>query len=384
MGLIGRFAISLSLRDWIFVLTFVDDLHITVGGCNRWLTFWRFMVCLEMIGVPFSYKKFAGGFQIEYVGFWLDYSRFELGVSEKRTGWLIRFIYDLETSGWLVNARRYQEFHGRLGFASQILPWIRPLLAPGYSWLSAIGKMSTLRVPELVAVVCTFIRLKLKAGLRKLPCCLKEKKLGEVFRTDAKCELGRIVLGGWKLSGDGDPAKSQWFALEVLPSQAPWLFRGESFESSWASAAAELLAALVAIKIFKIEDELRGSPGFHVVHCGGGVDNRAVDALSSRRLSTKMPVMLVLIEYLNHCELVGLRCHLDWRPRETNIPADDLTNFRFEKFDEALRIDVSWDKLEFPMLGLLVRFSDSFKKRKEVIEPGPREKSAKFQKSHWG
>eukprot|EP00438_Fugacium_kawagutii_P030206 Skav207292 [mRNA] locus=scaffold434:298126:309294:- [translate_table: standard] len=176
MGLIGRLTLGVSLRDWLFILTFVDDLHIAVGGPHRWLTFWRVLACLEMVGVPFSYHKFTGGFQLDYVGFWMDYSRFEIGMSDRRTSWLVKFVDELETSGWLVNVRRFQEFHGRLGFASQILPWIRPLLAPGYSWLAAVGKASTLKLPDLVAVVCLYIRDKLKSGLRKTRCGVTETK----------------------------------------------------------------------------------------------------------------------------------------------------------------------------------------------------------------
>ena len=71
MGLIGRFALATCMKDWIFILTFVDDLHMAFGGTNRWLTFWRLMACLEMVGIPFSYKKFVGGFQLDYVGFWI-------------------------------------------------------------------------------------------------------------------------------------------------------------------------------------------------------------------------------------------------------------------------------------------------------------------------
>jgi len=92
MGLLGRHALNLSRNDWVFVLTFVDDLHIAAAGTNRWLAIWRFIVALELVGAPFSYKKFRGGFSLDYVGYWMDYSRFQLGLSEKRTTWLIGFI----------------------------------------------------------------------------------------------------------------------------------------------------------------------------------------------------------------------------------------------------------------------------------------------------
>lgn len=147
MGLLGRHAVNLMGNSWVFVLVFVDDLHFAAGGGDRWCYIWRFITALEMVGTPFSYKKFRGGFTMDYVGYWLDYGRFEIGISEKRTAWLVEFVNKLETDKWLVLVRRYQEFHGRLGFASQVLPWIRPLLAPGYSWLAAVSKATTVKMP---------------------------------------------------------------------------------------------------------------------------------------------------------------------------------------------------------------------------------------------
>ena len=265
----------------------MDDLHLASGGRNRWAQIWRFVAALEMTGTPFSYKKFRGGFTMDYVGYWLDYSRFEMGMSERRTAWLVEFIDRLEADQWLVMARRYQEFPGRLGFAAQVLPWLRPLLAPGYAWLAAIGKATTVKVPEMLALVCIFIRKKFLGGLRKIRCVESESYLGEVFRTDAKCEDGLVVLGGWTLGATGDPKMAQWFSLEVRPSQAPWLFRGPSQESSWASTSAELLASLVALKVFEVEGFSKSSRSAHLLRCGGGTDNRSTGQLVQRRLSTK-------------------------------------------------------------------------------------------------
>ena len=135
MALLGRFAYNLTEQDWLFVLVFVDDLHLAASGQSRWLAIWRFLVALEMAGIPFSYPKFRGGFQMDYVGYWMDYSRFELGLSEKRANWLVKFVENLRSDGWLTGVKQFQEFHGRLGFASQVLPWIRPLLdqdTPGW------------------------------------------------------------------------------------------------------------------------------------------------------------------------------------------------------------------------------------------------------------
>ena len=382
MGLLGRHAINLLGSGWIFILTFVDDLHIASGGPHRWKQIWRFIAAMEMVGTPFSYRKFRGGFTSDYVGYWVDYGRFEIGISERRTGWLVEFINKLELDHWLVLARRYQEFHGRLGFSAQVLPWLRPLLAPGYSWLSAVNKMSTVKVPELVAMTCIFIRQKLVGGLRKTPCLVEEVSRGELFRMDAKCEKGLVVLGGWLLGEKADPKKAAWFSLDVSPIQAPWLFK--EGESSWASTSAELLASLVALKVFGLKDEKFGGAWSHSLACGGGTDNKSTGQLVQKRLSTKLPLMVVLMDYLAFCEEQGLRCQLDWRPRITNVEADQLTNKDFSAFDLKRRIEVSWDQLHFPMIELLMRFAESFSKRK--VEPTGMEASvdrAKFIKSVW-
>ena len=382
MALLGRFAYNLSEQDWLFVLVFVDDLHLAAGGQDRWLTIWRFLVALEMVGVPFSYPKFRGGFQMDYVGYWMDYSRFELGLSEKRANWLIKFVEDLQSDGWLTGVKQYQEFHGRLGFASQVLPWISPLLGPGYAWLAAVSKGTTLKVPELLATTCVFIKEKFKSGLRKLPCGTREEHLGEVFRTDAKCAEGRVVLGGWELGQSSDPREAAWFALELGPKEVPWLFKGQN--SSWASTSAELLAAVVALQVFNV-GSAHSRRAAHVLHCGGGTDNRAAESLSAKGLSTKFPLMIVLMEYLAICECKHMRFQLEWHPRESNVEADDLTNLEFGKFDLQKRINVSWSDLKFPMIELLMKFCEAFSKRKFEIasqqQTGPMQK---FTKTKWG
>ena len=384
MGLLGRFAFNLTEQDWLFVLVFVDDLHLAAGGQNRWLSIWRFIVALELVGMPFSYPKFRGGFQLDYVGFWMDYSRFELGLSEKRANWLIKFVEDLRDDGWLTNVKQYQEFHGRLGFATQVLPWLRPLLGPGYAWLSAVSRATTLKVPELLATTCVFIGEKFRSGLRKLPCGNREQYLGEVFRTDAKCAEGRVVLGGWRVDKSLDPKEALWFSLEIGPQEAPWLFKGPEQASSWASTSAELLASVVALQVFDItaEPSRRAS---HILHCAGGTDNKAAESLAAKGLSTKFPLMIVLMEYLAMCEQKRLRCQLDWRPRESNIEADDLTNQVFDKFDLERRVEVSWSSLKFPMINLLMKFTESFSKRKfDTAASSATGPSTKFSKSKWG
>ena len=131
MGLVGRFGLQISACDCLFVLCFVDDLDLAVGGNTRWLTLWRFLVIMEMVGVPFSYHKFRGGFPSDSAGFYL---KFEVGLSEKRTSWLVEFTKEM-ADDWLVNVKRFQELDGRLGFSGQVLCRLRPVIP----WIRLVG-----------------------------------------------------------------------------------------------------------------------------------------------------------------------------------------------------------------------------------------------------
>ena len=133
--------------------------------------------------------------------------------------------------------RSFQEFHGLLFFCAQVLPWIRPLLAPGYAWLAAVGKNSAVKTPELVAMVCIFIRRKFMSGRRiwgpiggGLP---------------HRCQMWGRSGCPWRLADGGlKPSEAPWFPLEIFPEQAPWLFKAERKEAACASTSAELLASL--------------------------------------------------------------------------------------------------------------------------------------------
>ncbi|CAE7713877.1 unnamed protein product [Symbiodinium necroappetens] len=133
IGLVGRLSLRVLLDAFVFALIYADDLHLLSGGPNRWLNLWMLLALFCLQGTPFSEKKRRGGLQVDWVGYWIDYGRFKLGISEKRCQWIIRSVESMEGDGWLVDVRRFHELHGRLGFMSQVLVWMRPFLAPGYA-----------------------------------------------------------------------------------------------------------------------------------------------------------------------------------------------------------------------------------------------------------
>ena len=68
------------------------------------------------------------------MGFWTDYARFRLGLSEKRAAWVVSTIEDMIAAKFVTTGRRFSELLGRLGFAAQAVPWLRPLLGSFYAW----------------------------------------------------------------------------------------------------------------------------------------------------------------------------------------------------------------------------------------------------------
>ena len=189
-------------------------------------------------------RKFRGGIELDYVGFWTDYGRFQLGFSEKRAKWVVRVISELEAADYLISGRAFTELLGRLGFAAQAVPWVRPLLGALYVWDSVVGPQMTARVPMMVALTLRVIKMRFLAGEYTASCWSPEPVSEEAFRTDAKCETGRVVVAGWECGGEISTAR--WFSFEVLANDAPWLYyRGVDVQKM--STAAEMLASLCSL-----------------------------------------------------------------------------------------------------------------------------------------
>ena len=118
-------------------------------------------------------------------------------------------------------------------------------------------------------------------------------------------------------------------------------------------------------------------------HAGTG--NRANEALTLKRATTKWPLMALnmMSSMLSRARL-GL--NLQWRPREENTEADDLTNERFSEFDPKLRVEVSLQSMD-SILQALVTVHDEFEKAKQSAKAeralDPASKSKKFDKSPW-
>ena len=291
---------------------------------------------MAAVGAPFKWKKQRGGLASEWVGIYVDYREFSMGLSQRRSDWMVGWIDSL-LERKEVEFRELAAGLGRLGFAALALPWEKPFLGPLYAWSSAIrGNHGKLNIPWAVLFILKWIRGRLASGSRmeKVKCLPRGTSAVQCVWTDAKAS--------------DNLAECEWFAEEVTEKEAPWLkFRGGNPKR--VIAALEMLATLVALKLW-----LKRSGSQMQVSTNAFTDNKGNEFILKKGMSTKYPLTLLVIEA---CELMRA-CDgfatLSWVRRDGNQTADDLTNGKFEDFDEQRRRrpwkeDMQWlvlDELE--------------------------------------
>ena len=60
--------------------------------------------------------------------------------------------------------------------------------------------------------------------------------------------------------------------------------------------------------------------------------------------------MFALMQYVDKCDRMGIRCHLRWHPRDANVEADGVTKFCVDDFHPNLRLPVTWSELDLSVL----------------------------------
>ena len=352
---LGRMVVGFLDVEWVFQLIYADDLRVQAHGPRRnWIILLAYMIW-EMAGTPFSWRKFGGGLQSDWVGYYLDYCRFAIGISESRSIWLQEWGRRIISDGVVLISRMASGL-GRLGFSAGILEWCRPFLAPMYAWCSVAPPHSVLPVPPLIKLTLSWIIQQLHEGNRMTDCTLPSSDLGELFRTDAKGETDYIVLGGWESRNSTPPSKARWFSVKVTKEEAPWLFqRGHG---SRTIASSELLGTLVAVFLFCSGPDFAPGPGR--MTCSGATDNQRNQYVVQRLMTTKWPLAAVLMELTSLLSSKGLWLNLDWTPRTDNIEADQLTNEVFTSFDLSLRMDFQWKDVPSTVMTSLLERGETF------------------------
>ena len=75
-------------------------------------------------------------------------------------------------------------------------------------------------------------------------------------------------------------------------------------------------------------------------------------------MSTAFPLSIVLMELALHLQRAQVDLDLQWIPRDQNTEADALTNENFEGFEEAKRVPVKIEELEFLILHKLMKMAE--------------------------
>eukprot|EP00435_Cladocopium_sp_Y103_P029251 s3649_g7.t1 len=204
---IGRFVGHLMQSSPFWHMVYVDDLHGAFTGVHKFEALWVWLLAFEVIGAPFGYHKFKGGFSSDFVGFHLRYDKNEVGITAKRGAWLVDWIRALEEKRFVVAARDFSEFVGRLCFVSQLLVWLKPHLAPLFAWAAVTSAGMVGKLPDTVILTLKYIQSEMVEETFMVSARRPLYFNVEQFRTDAKCTDDCVVLGGWELE------TRRWFVV---------------------------------------------------------------------------------------------------------------------------------------------------------------------------
>ncbi|CAE7224100.1 mettl24 [Symbiodinium sp. CCMP2592] len=363
-GIIGRVVTRCLLQHAFYHFAYVDDVRPTFYGKRMFINFLVWLILQELIGVPFAYHKFKGKTLVAFIGYELDYGARLVGLSEARGAWVCNWVDEARKARFVVSVRKFAEFLGRLGFVSRVVYWIKPHLAPLYAWSAAASKSHVAKMPDTVILTLLYLEATLKDINFKVAPGRQREETGHLFHTDAKCDDGYVVLGGWDSSQDLSVAP--WFSIVVKPADAPYLF-DEDGKSQWASASAELLATLAALWIFghlKESSSQRRLP----VAIAGATDNQSNEKLLRKQSTTKWPLMLINMQLSHLLRKACLRLSLTWKPRDENKLADALTNQDFISFSSEHRLDVSFSELPLELLNQLWSSKSDFDASRKALQ----------------
>ena len=126
---VTRCAHSLLARRDSCQLTYVDDLLFMANGLGGMSAIWVALLFLMVVGTPFSWRKFQGGTRAEWIGFQVDVSFRELGMTEKRLRWARDWL-ERTIANKVVRVEEFRSALGRLAFMMSAFVHLKPLLGP--------------------------------------------------------------------------------------------------------------------------------------------------------------------------------------------------------------------------------------------------------------
>ena len=364
---VSRAVLSLMFRNWLFQLLYSDDYLWEASGGSAHEDLLLAVFFLEIAGVPLAWRKFRGGLTVDWIGYWSDLNLRLIGISAPRAAWLMRWADRILTEG-AVHMGDFASVLGRWGFALQAIDLLRPFLGPLYAWAAAVPRYAVMPLPAMVRLIVLFLKRMLQEGFRSLPCGSGADWVPEAFRADAKAEGEEVRIGGWELGPSGESSSARWFSETLTRFNAPWVF--EAGEPYRVIAALELLATLCCVVAFPPE-KVGSCVGSITI--SGTTDNLGNKAVVARLMTTKYPLVAVLMELAAQLLQRGLALDLNWTPRLQNLEADALTNADYRGFNPARRVRVDVGGREWLVLTDMLA---SGRALYDVIREGKLERSA--------
>ena len=159
----GHYVLGHELATWI--LLFADDGKATIPAGNlRKVPMILFAVFLAF-GFPIKWEKVRGGQEFQWIGYSLDLVKYQLGISERRQEWVIRWLKELVDGK--VSETDFDSGVGRLCFVTGAIIYDKPFLAPFFS-LAAITrrkynrKVDASKLPPYIKLIALYLKKKMQ------------------------------------------------------------------------------------------------------------------------------------------------------------------------------------------------------------------------------
>ena len=335
----------------IMHLLYADDGWMVATGSWFWrkLLFWFF--CMELWELPITWKKVAGGVESSWIGYQLDVGKYLRGIGPKKQKWVLEWIDSKLAEGGITG--RPQIGPGEaISFVAGALRHVRPFLAPLFSWASTLAPGTYCKFPDAVQILLRYVQAEVRRSpMRKA----SRERTGDTdcFRIDAKADGDEITIGGWDSHGGRPTGEARWFSFRLNRKLAPWAYlRGDPFRSI---ASLELVGVLVAVMALGPGSDWGLGSG--LVTVTAYTDNQSNTHVLRRFSASKYPLSILVMELASQLDRLGMQLQLRWLPRNQNEEADDLTNERFSDFREENRVHVDFEKLEFLVMGDLMKLA---------------------------
>ena len=111
MGRLAQYIVGSSANTWHLLVA--DDFHLDASGKEYRTALISFFILCASCSVPLSWNKTAVGDTVDWIGFELLHASSELGISQRRADWFVKWTLEMANSTF-VNMSRYEEGLGRI------------------------------------------------------------------------------------------------------------------------------------------------------------------------------------------------------------------------------------------------------------------------------